>query len=250
MRRHRLLECFLFDVVGIPWHQVHQEAIRLEPGLSPAFEARIEVLVGSAVSCPHGNPIPGQGCPPRDDMRLSCAPIGARFVITRIDEEAGEDACTLQLFSTRGLLPGTALLRLPDIQDDVAVRRADHQVTLSRRVAGLIWGECAPERAVVGAATLIGLAQIGLALLLGLLCWRLIVAARRAINERHRSTAALSGGYSMADETILPAELVAGAIEHMNADHADAVLAYAQVLAGLAWAQTAELTGSTSRAWS
>ncbi len=46
----------------------------------------------------------------------------------------------------------------------------------------------------------------------------------------------------MADESILPADLVAGAIEHMNEDHADAVLAYAQVLAGLAWAQTAELT--------
>ena len=47
----------------------------------------------------------------------------------------------------------------------------------------------------------------------------------------------------MADESILPAKLVAGAIEHMNEDHADAVLGYAQVLAGLAWAQTAELTG-------
>jgi DtxR family Mn-dependent transcriptional regulator len=147
VRRHRLLECFLFDVVGIPWHQVHQEAIRLEPGLSPAFEARIEVLVGSAACCPHGNPIPGQGSLPHDDIRLSAAPIDARFVVTRIDEEAGEDACTLQLLSTRGLLPGTALLRLPDSQGAVAVRRADHRVTLSHRVAGLIWGECTPPAA-------------------------------------------------------------------------------------------------------
>jgi Mn-dependent DtxR family transcriptional regulator len=64
VRRHRLLECFLYSIVGIPWHQVHQEAIRLEPSLSPAFEARIEALVGQSTTCPHGNPIPGQGLPP------------------------------------------------------------------------------------------------------------------------------------------------------------------------------------------
>jgi DtxR family Mn-dependent transcriptional regulator len=142
VRRHRLLECFLYSIVGIPWHQVHQEAIRLEPSLSPAFEARIEALVGQSTTCPHGNPIPGQGLPPVQDMRLSAAPSGSRFVIRRIDEEAGEDACTLQLLSTRGLLPGTELLRLTDSQDSVAVRRADRRMTLSHRVANLIWGEC------------------------------------------------------------------------------------------------------------
>jgi DtxR family Mn-dependent transcriptional regulator len=142
VRRHRLLECFLYDVVGIPWHQVHQEAIRLEPSLSPAFEARIEALVGTALQCPHGNPVPGQGLPETNDMRLSAAPPGARFVIRRIDEEAGEDACTLQLLSTRGLLPDTEVLRMTDSQDSIAIRRGDRRMTLSHRVANLIWGDC------------------------------------------------------------------------------------------------------------
>jgi iron complex transport system ATP-binding protein len=95
----------------------------------------------------------------------------------------------------------------------------------------------------VDAATLIGLAQISLAVLVGLPCWWLIIVARRATNEHHRLTRVVSGEYSMADGAILPADLVAGAVQHMNEDHADAVLAYAQSLAGLAWAQIAELTG-------
>jgi hypothetical protein len=69
---------------------------------------------------------------------------------------------------------------------------------------------------MMDAATLIGLAQIGLAMLLGLLCWRLILAARSATSELRRPTRFVSGGRNMADGFILPADLVAGAIEHMN----------------------------------
>lgn len=140
VRRHRLIERFLYDVMGIPWHQLHREAVRLEPAISPIFEKRIEALIGDAKTCPHGNPIPGRSEQPSDDVRLSDAPVGAWFVITRIDEEAGEDSCTLQLLWTRGLLPGTSLARLPDPLGGVAIRRADRRTVLSPRVAGLIWG--------------------------------------------------------------------------------------------------------------
>lgn len=142
VRRHRLLERFLYDTMKIPWHEVHREATLLEPAISSALEERIAALVVEATTCPHGNPIPGRGAV-SDDMRLTAAPPGSWFVITRIDEEAGEDSCTLQLLWARGLLPGTPLVRLPDPRDGLAVRRADRRITLSRRVAGLIWGTAA-----------------------------------------------------------------------------------------------------------
>lgn len=147
VRRHRMVECFLYNIMGIPWHQVHREAVRLEPALSPALEAQIEHLVGDATICPHGNPIPGQAEQALDDMPLTSAPTGVWFVITRIDEEAGEDPCTLQMLWTRGILPGTALIRLLDPVGGVAIRRADRRVVLSQRVAGLIWGKCTPPDA-------------------------------------------------------------------------------------------------------
>ncbi len=140
IRRHRLIECFLYSVLGIAWHEVHREATLLEPALSPLFEARMLTLLGDVSTCPHGNPIPGHADVPIDDARLSSVAPGSWFVISRIDEEAGEDSCTLQLLWTRSLLPGTQLVRLPDPVHGIAVRRADRRIVISRRVAGLLWG--------------------------------------------------------------------------------------------------------------
>lgn len=124
IRRHRLLERFLYDVMGIAWHEVHREATLLEPALSPVLEERIAAMVGDAATCPHGNPIPGRAALPNNDMRLSAVAPGSWFVITRIDEEAGEDSCTLQLLWARGLMPGTPLVRLrPDLRRCCAPRR-------------------------------------------------------------------------------------------------------------------------------
>src|ERR671936_662770 len=61
VRRHRLIERFLTDVLGIPWHEVHEEAERLEHAMSPVLEARMLAAIGDAKTCPHGHPIqPGE----------------------------------------------------------------------------------------------------------------------------------------------------------------------------------------------
>ena len=55
--RHRLIERFLTDVLGVPWDEVHEEAERLEHAMSPVLEARMRAAIGDAKTCPHGHPI-------------------------------------------------------------------------------------------------------------------------------------------------------------------------------------------------
>ena len=57
VRRHRMIERFLTDVLGIPWDEVHEEAERLEHAMSPVLEARMLAAIGDAKTCPHGHPI-------------------------------------------------------------------------------------------------------------------------------------------------------------------------------------------------
>ncbi|MBJ7332625.1 MAG: metal-dependent transcriptional regulator, partial [Solirubrobacteraceae bacterium] len=57
VRRHRLVERFLTDVLGIPWNEVHEEAERLEHAMSPVLEERMLAAIGDAKTCPHGHPI-------------------------------------------------------------------------------------------------------------------------------------------------------------------------------------------------
>lgn len=59
MRKHRLAECLLIDVIGMPWEEVHIEACRWEHVMSEAVEQRLVKLLGNPTFCPHGNPIPG-----------------------------------------------------------------------------------------------------------------------------------------------------------------------------------------------
>src|SRR5436305_10919605 len=57
VRRHRLIERFLTDVLGIPWDEVHEEAERMEHAMSPRLEERMLAAIGDAKTCPHGHPI-------------------------------------------------------------------------------------------------------------------------------------------------------------------------------------------------
>src|SRR5687768_4347636 len=86
VRRHRLIERFLTDVLGIPWDEVHEEAERLEHAMSPVLEARMLAAIGDATTCPHGHPI-------RVGTRIEGAPladveIGASVTVLRLENEA------------------------------------------------------------------------------------------------------------------------------------------------------------------
>jgi DtxR family transcriptional regulator, iron-dependent repressor len=84
--RHRMIERFLTDVVGVPWDDVHEEAEKLEYAMTPRFEAYIRTAVGDAATCPHGHPIKvGErivGVP------LADCEVGASVTVLRLENEA------------------------------------------------------------------------------------------------------------------------------------------------------------------
>src|SRR5438270_938370 len=101
VRRHRLIERFLTDVLGIPWHEVHEEAERLEHAMSPVLEERMRAAIGDASTCPHGHPIVAGSRTP--GVPLADVEIGASVRVLRFENEA-EDV--LRYLKQAGLEPG------------------------------------------------------------------------------------------------------------------------------------------------
>ncbi|HEY2440642.1 MAG TPA: metal-dependent transcriptional regulator [Solirubrobacteraceae bacterium] len=99
--RHRMIERFLTDTVGVPWDDVHEEAEKLEYAMTPRFEAYVRASVGDATTCPHGHPIKvGErivGVP------LADCEVGAAVTILRLENEA-EDL--LHYLKDAGIEPG------------------------------------------------------------------------------------------------------------------------------------------------
>ena len=143
VKRHRILERFLVDVMGIPWHMIHEEAVRLEHNLSPLMEERIVALVGQSTTCPHGNPIPGSGVGYAGDVRLDQAEVGARLVLRRIVEEAEEDSELMRYLQVNGLTPGASFEVADHSPYGVTLRRDGQTIALAPQIAGSLWGELA-----------------------------------------------------------------------------------------------------------
>lgn len=110
MRKHRLAERLLADVIGLPWHLIHEEAGRWEHVMSDEVEKRIVALLGDPGTCPHGNPIPGSvnEVVDRHEQRpMADRDEGDVFRFARITEEAETDFQSLSEFNDVGFLPTT-----------------------------------------------------------------------------------------------------------------------------------------------
>jgi DtxR family transcriptional regulator, Mn-dependent transcriptional regulator len=118
VRRHRLIERFLTDVLGVPWDEVHEEAERLEHAMSPVLEERMRVAIGDAKTCPHGHPIVAGARLP--GVPLADVEVGASLRILRFENEAEE---LLHYLKASGIEPGL---------EAVLVERDDHKVVLER----------------------------------------------------------------------------------------------------------------------
>jgi DtxR family transcriptional regulator, Mn-dependent transcriptional regulator len=130
VRRHRLIERFLTDILEIPWDEVHEEAERLEHWMSPQVEAKMLAAIGDAKTCPHGHPIqPGERLP---GVPLADAVPGAKVRILRFENEAEE---LLHLFKREGLEPGRDGVISESDADAVSVDFGGETATLTRSVA-------------------------------------------------------------------------------------------------------------------
>lgn len=106
VRRHRLAERLLVDVIGLDWEKAHKEADRWEHAISAEVEAKLVELLGDPATCPHGNPIPGSSYAAPNMMPLADIPVGQAFTISRIPEELEFTPGLLDFLEASKILPG------------------------------------------------------------------------------------------------------------------------------------------------
>ena len=140
MRKHRLAECLLVGVIGLPWEEVHIEACRWEHVISDSVERRLVELLDYPVRCPHGNLIPGLeelGVPEDASNRavdagrehaIAMTLIASRsaepVVVRRISEQVQSDAALMLKLKTIGIQPGREV-KLAVSDDGVRVTGGD-----------------------------------------------------------------------------------------------------------------------------
>jgi len=141
VRRHRLIERFLTDVLGIPWDEVHEEAERLEHAMSPVLEERMLAAIGEAKTCPHGHPIDvGRRLP---SVPLADVETGAKVTVLRFENEA-EDL--LHYLRDAGLEPGLEGTLASSDDDEVVLETADGtRCAVTRSVAETVSVQADPS---------------------------------------------------------------------------------------------------------
>src|SRR5579872_6834328 len=152
LRRHRLTERFLVDMLGMQWHQVHEEACRLEHFISGAVEARVISSLNGPTTCPHGNPIPGLVPDARNylkdqhALRLSSAKIGETVTILCISEVVEDEEALILYLHEKSLTPGTRLTILAPLSDreeasveHFTVEAVGQPLSISKAAASKIW---------------------------------------------------------------------------------------------------------------
>lgn len=146
MRKHRLAECLLLDVIGLPWEDVHVEACRWEHVMSEDVERRLVALLHAPGTCPHGNPIPGlvelgavgdgdaqaESLAPMTDVATTAA---TTVVVRRISEQLQSDTALLHRLHSHGIRPGLDVT-IATSDDGLRVTGGDDETTvLSHQVA-------------------------------------------------------------------------------------------------------------------
>lgn len=106
VRRHRLAERFLTDILQLSWAEAHHEAGKWEHVMSDAVEVAMAEVLGNPSTCPHGNPIPGTAYDDRDFVPLSTVPVGTGFTVRRITEELEFTPGLLEYLESSSLQPG------------------------------------------------------------------------------------------------------------------------------------------------
>jgi DtxR family transcriptional regulator, iron-dependent repressor len=138
VRRHRLAERMLVDLLGYEWWKTHEEAERIEHAMSPEMEERLIRVLGDPQTCPHGNPMPG--AKPRPTKSLDKVALGAVAMIERIPDQFEHEPGFLQYLDTQGLRPGISIRVLDAPQgDSLRVEVDGRQRTIRADCGQKVW---------------------------------------------------------------------------------------------------------------
>jgi DtxR family transcriptional regulator, iron-dependent repressor len=136
VRRHRLAERLLTDVIGLEWEKVHREADRWEHAISADVEEKLVELLGDPITCPHGNPIPGSK---RQASRKAVVSLvkaePGRVTVSRISEKLELSDEALRLVARARLIPGSTATVLSNGPDGVVVDTPAGEHTVPLEVA-------------------------------------------------------------------------------------------------------------------
>ncbi len=138
VRRHRLAERFLTDMLGLSWTDAHHEAGKWEHVISPVVETALNQLLGEPTTCPHGNPIPGSAYSEPDTRHLAEIGVGDGFTIHRITEELEFETGMLEFLESAALIPGN--------RGEVTAVSPDGTVTVEVKGSHVGVGRFAAER--------------------------------------------------------------------------------------------------------
>lgn len=141
VRRHRLAERFLTDVLGLAWAEAHHQAGRWEHVIDDSVESAMDRLLGGPTTCPHGNPIPGSAYTELPTVPLASIPVGTDFTVRRIPEELEFAPGVLEFLEDNTVQPGRSG-RLTATSPDGSVT-----VRIDEKVVGL--GTFASQRILV-----------------------------------------------------------------------------------------------------
>ncbi len=147
VRRHRLIERWLTDILGLDWATADREAAALSHGVSEIVLERLDEHLGRPSTCPHGNVIPGRRPPPgRPMQRLVELPVGVESRVFRISEVAEHDAPQLLAVLHDGGVVPEARIRVGERgEGQLRLIVEGHPVVLSEGVAAAVWVESAPD---------------------------------------------------------------------------------------------------------
>ncbi len=138
VRRHRLAERLLTDVIGLEWEKVHREADRWEHAISAEVEEKLVELLGDPATCPHGNPIPGSHNRADTIGSVALAAVApGQIRITRVSEKIELDDAAMSILAQAGLIPGRESSVVRVEKSGIVVKGADREHLVPMAIAQL-----------------------------------------------------------------------------------------------------------------
>jgi DtxR family Mn-dependent transcriptional regulator len=138
--RHHLIERMLSEIFGMEWHEIHEEAERLEHAVSPGFEIKLREKLGEGGACPHGNAVLPENPKERKrrgEVPLSEAAEGKRYTVTSLQER---DPKLLLFLHQAGIGPGKSLkVTSQNYDQTVSIELSTGSCILGRPAAAAVW---------------------------------------------------------------------------------------------------------------